>query len=200
MKKLLACILSSLSLTAFASEYNRSDYMPSGWDSYDGCITVRHQVLAKQSYIPVTWDETKCKVISGAWFDLYTGLWFTDPTKLDIDHVVPLKEAHESGASNWSNDTKRKFANWTTNPMNLVAVSLSANRSKGDKDPYEWMPSNPAIWPHYLTMWITIKSEWKLQYDEKEARVVNLLKQYMDYHRMFTVPTELLLINQGVSK
>nr|WP_165773442.1 HNH endonuclease family protein [Zooshikella ganghwensis] len=64
---------------------------------------------------------------------------FSNPSDLDIDHIVPLKEAFRSGASLWNATRKREFAN---DLENLLAVSNSANRQKGDKDPTHWTPEN----------------------------------------------------------
>ena len=75
------------------------------------------------------------EVDSGYWVCPYTGKVFTDPRKMDIDHMVPLKEAWVSGASEWSKEQRVAFANDLDYPDHLVATEASANRKKSAKDP-----------------------------------------------------------------
>ena len=71
------------------------------------CQNTRHEVLLEESLGPVTFKTSKnCRVVSGSWLGAYSGNVFTDASQLDIDHLVPLKEAHESGGYAW--DAYRK--------------------------------------------------------------------------------------------
>ena len=71
-----------------------------------------YEVLIAESISPVGFKTSKgCRVVSGSRDDPYSGRTITDATKLDIDHMVPLKEAHQSGAANWSRERKRAYAN-----------------------------------------------------------------------------------------
>jgi hypothetical protein len=104
-----------LVLTSIGAEtcvpYNRSDY-PHWIDEDRDCQNIRHEVLIAESLVPVQFmTESQCRVVSGKWIDPFTGQVFTDPSELDIDHVVPLKEAHESGAWQWDAEKRRRFAN-----------------------------------------------------------------------------------------
>ena len=74
-------------------------------------------------------------MVSGSWNDPYSGRTITDASKLDIDHMVPLKEAHESGAANWPRERERAYANDLDDPDTLIAVDRRLNRQKGAKDP-----------------------------------------------------------------
>ena len=74
------------------------------------------------------------------WHDPYTGRVFTDPSLLDVDHVVPLKEAFDSGAKEWSRDKMVRYFNDLEHKDHLIAVDRSANRSKGARDPARWLP------------------------------------------------------------
>ncbi len=58
----------------------------------------------------------------------------TDDSAIDIDHIVPLSEAWKSGASGWTTAKREQFAN-DLSIAQLIAVSASSNRSKGDSDP-----------------------------------------------------------------
>jgi hypothetical protein len=83
-----------------------------------------------------------CRVVSGSWFGKYSGDVFTDASKLDIDHLVPLKEAHESGGFAWDAARRRDYANDLSDPNTLIAVERGLNRQKGAKDPADWLPPN----------------------------------------------------------
>jgi 5-methylcytosine-specific restriction endonuclease McrA len=102
-------------------------------------------VLQAESLIAVAYSNG-CTVATGKWVDAYTGAVFTAASALDIDHVVPLENAWQSGASTWTPAQRLAYANNLDQPEALVAVSASANRSKGDRSPDEWTPPNHADW------------------------------------------------------
>lgn len=83
---------------------------------------------------------------------------------------MPLAEAWRSGAASWSTSTRQDFANDVTRPQ-LIAVSASSNRSKGDQDPSTWQPTRTAYRCTYSKMWIASKSYrgLRLQSTEKSA-------------------------------
>ena len=110
------------------------------------------------------------QVISGEWRDPYTGQMFTNPSLLDVDHVVPLKEAFHSGAKAWSRQKKILFANDLENKDHLIAVYRSANRSKGARDPARWLPSNQAYHREYVRIGRGIKKAWGLSMVSEEER------------------------------
>lgn len=108
--------------------------------------------------------EDECKIEEGRWRCVYTLEEFTDPSKLDIDHIIPLKNAWSSGADKWTDEQRRDFAN---DLANLLAVSASANRSKGAKGPDEWMP--PANSCAYVRSWVQLKDKYELMMTVAEA-------------------------------
>jgi hypothetical protein len=113
-------------------------------------------------------------VLAGSWVSLYDGLTTTAPGSFDIDHVVPLAEAWASGASTWSADERRDFANDLDDPQ-LVAVSAHTNRSKGDRDPAEWEPPDRTSWCWYATSWVTVKTRWHLSADPAEVAALRTM-------------------------
>lgn len=156
--------------TDFGKEYNREDW--GNWidEDKDG-LNTRDEVLAEESLIkPVISNN---KVIYGKWFDKYTGKYFTNPRDLDIDHLVPLKNAHISGASNWSKRKKNRYYNYLKYDNHLIAVSKSANRNKSDKSPVEWLPPNEEYQCEYVREWYKIKSDWGLTVEEGFDKVSN---------------------------
>ncbi|WP_212828019.1 HNH endonuclease family protein [Polymorphospora rubra] len=102
-----------------------------------------------------------CNVVGGSWSSVYDNRTIDDPSGVDIDHTVPLANAWRSGADEWEDDRRSEFANDLTRPQ-LLAVSASSNRSKGDQDPSQWKPTNQDAWCDYAIDWITVKSHWEL--------------------------------------
>ena len=121
-------------------EYNRSDWKH--WTDEDGdCQDARQEALIAESLVEVTFEsERKCRVAMGRWYGAFTGTFVEVPGDLDIDHLVPLKNAHESGGWTWSSAKKEEYANYLGDPDHLIAVTKGANRSKGAKGPDEWRP------------------------------------------------------------
>ena len=152
--------------------YDRDQF--GGWIDSDGdCQNTRNEVLIEESQVPVTFrTNQECYVTEGLWHDPYTGRTFTDPPMLDVDHVVPLYEAHLSGAQNWSREKKRRYANDLQDKDHLIAVERGANQSKGARDPANWLPPNEEYHKTYITNWLAIKKEWGLSMDAEEARVI----------------------------
>ena len=151
-------------------EYNREDW--GNWIDEDGDgLNTRHEVLAEESLIkPVISNN---KVVSGKWFDKYTGKYFTNPSDLDIDHLVPLKNAYISGASNWSKKKKSRYYNYLKYDNHLIAVSKSANRNKSDKSPVDWLPPNEEYQCEYVREWFKIKTAWGLAIEDGFDEVSN---------------------------
>lgn len=121
-----------------AAKYSR-DKFGHGWDDEDrDCQNTRQEVLISMSTNPVRFaDDRQCRVTFGRWISMYSGEVLFDASKVDIDHVVPLKWAWEHGAQSWSKAKREQFAN---DPINLVAVEASLNRQKGAKGLEEWLP------------------------------------------------------------
>lgn len=145
-------------------------------DADHDCQNTRQEVLIAESLEPVVFDEHHCKVKSGRWICPYTGHVFTDPKQLDIDHLVPLAEAHRTGAWAWDRAKKEHFANNLDDQDALVAVSAAANRAKGDNTPAQWMPTNVAFRCRYLTAWTRIKSTWSLRIEPAEQEAITSLR------------------------
>jgi hypothetical protein len=144
--------------------YSR-DKFPHWINQGNGCNT--RQIVLKRD---ADYYEGDCPVTSGKWYSYYDGVTLTDPSDLDIDHIVPLAEAWRSGANAWTQEKRQAFANDLDNPQ-LIAVSASSNRSKGDQDPSTWKPSRAGAHCAYAKWWIRVKYKWglTLQSSEKTA-------------------------------
>ena len=91
--------------------YDRDDWRH--WvDEDKDCQNTRHEALIEESLAKVSFKtDRKCQVATGEWPDPYTGETVTDATSLDIDHMIPLKNAHNSGGWAWDRSRKAAFAN-----------------------------------------------------------------------------------------
>lgn len=114
-----------------------------------------------------------CVLNGGSWRSAYDGVQTSNPSTFDIDHLVPLNEAWQSGANRWTTDTRQRFANDTTYGPSLIAVSATSNRSKGDSEPHQWMPPLPGYHCTYLTHWVGVKWRWQLSVDATERNFLS---------------------------
>ncbi len=184
----LALFWAVAAATAFAQEltiapvptdlprYDRAEFR--AWIDADGdCQDTRAEVLIDESLEPVAFRaDRQCTIATGRWIDPYTGNEYNNASQLDIDHLVPLSNAFRSGAWAWDGPQKREFGNYLADPWHLIAVSASANRSKGDSGPEEWRPTNQGYWCDYAHEWITVKQAWSLTATEAEwAALVDML-------------------------
>ena len=153
-----------------AEPYKRSLYIH--WSDLDrDCQNSRMETLIDKSLNPVTFKtDNKCLVLNGWWYGVYSGEFFSIAKHLDIDHIVPLKEAHISGAENWTKEQRKAFAN---DPENLLAVKASENRSKGAKDPASWLPSDEGYHCIYVAKWLAVKLKYDLEVDGAEQKTIN---------------------------
>ena len=147
---------------ASGGAYDRDLY--DHWIDADGdCQDTRQEVLISQGR-GIRLESNGCRVASGTWMGPYTDRRYSDPSDLHIDHVVPLAEAHRSGAAGWSAARKREFAN---DMDNLLAVEAGENMSKGADDPASWLPDSNRC--EYVSRWIRVKKQWGLSADRAEV-------------------------------
>ena len=143
-------------------EYDRSDWKH--WTDEDGdCQDARQEVLIEESLDPVTYEtDRECRVATGQWWAPHLGHHLGNPSHIDVDHHVPLKNAHLSGAWAWSPEMKEAYANYLGEENHLVAISSRHNRSKGARGPEAWAPPDNALWCDYALDWAVIKGKWNL--------------------------------------
>jgi hypothetical protein len=168
--------------------YNRSLFKHWIDADKDGCNT-RAEVLIEEAVVKPKIGP-KCKLTGGKWISAYDGKTITNASQLDVDHLVPLAEAWRSGAWKWTPAQRQAYANDLVNSEALIAVTLSTNRSKGDKDPSLWMPSIDQC--TYIQNWISIKNKYSLTADAKEAEKLNLVSAtcgFTDTTTLAPVPT-----------
>lgn len=159
-------------------KYNRVE-MFGGWvneNAPEDCLNTRAEVLMRDA---TSEDKIKfssqnpCQVYKGEWNDPYSGKTYKLAKAVQIDHVVPLKNAYKSGAHQWTKDRRCHYANYLKDNGHLLAVSGHENMSKGDAGPERYLPPNEEYVCEYLHNWLRIKATWSLGFSENEALAVS---------------------------
>lgn len=141
--------------------YERTQF-GNGWAVTDGCDT-REIILHRDLQNPVVGDG--CNVLSGTLNDPYTGKVINFKRGADtsadvqIDHVVALGDAWQTGAQQLSKDERTKLAN---DPLELLAVDGPANQQKSDGDAATWLPPNKSFRCQYVARQIAVKAKYHL--------------------------------------
>lgn len=147
--------------------YARSQF-GNGWESSTGCDT-RNRVLARDLTNVILLDD--CKVQTGTLLDPYTGnsIAFvrgeTTSDDVQIDHVVALSNAWQTGAQQLSYEVRAMFAN---DPLNLLAVDGPTNEKKSDSDAASWLPPNKTFRCSYVKRQIAVKVKYSLWVTQAE--------------------------------
>lgn len=137
----------------------------------DGCDT-REEVLIAEAEVKPT-IGSGCSLSGGRWYSYYDGKSQTNASALDIDHMVPLAEAWDSGARSWSSATRQAYANDLGDYRSLVGVTAAQNRAKGDQDIAQWLPPQQRC--RYLREWVAVKHRWRLSVDSAEKSAMSSL-------------------------
>lgn len=148
-----------------------------GWTLTGSCDT-RNIILNRDLTGVVVGGS--CKVMSGTLVDPYTGKTIqfvrgtTTSDDVQIDHVVALSNAWQTGAQQLDLATRERFAN---DPLELLAVDGDANQAKGDGDAATWLPSNKAFRCQYVARQIAVKAKYNLWVTQPEK---NAMLQVLD--------------------
>ena len=172
--------------------------MPRGWEWTDrpGC-NVREVVLIAEAR-SISEVDQDCRPLDGVWVSWYDGERFDDASDLDIDHMVPLAEAHDSGSARWTAERKSAYANDLELAAALTAVSASSNRRKSADDPAEWKPPLRSAWCQYALDWIAVKVKWSLSADQREVDALRVMLGTCpdDYERPVEHPDRMPMVVQ----
>lgn len=166
--------------------YSR-DLFGGDWTDVDGngCDT-RADILRRDLVERVM--SSRCSVLSGVLYpDPFTGAPLTyvrGRSVVDIDHVVALGNAWATGAQGIGPTARIQFAN---DPLNLLAVSASANRQKQDGDAATWLPSNKAFRCAYVARQVAVKAKYRLWVTSAEKEAIRRVLQACPRQR---IPTD----------
>jgi hypothetical protein len=155
--------------------YNRKRHFGTWTDDPqdNDCFNTRAEVLIRESHRKVSYSpKNPCIVDRGLWKDPYTGNLFESSRQIQIDHIVPLKNAYISGAWKWTPAKRCTYANFMANSYHLLAVSGSENSKKGDRGPDQYMPPEESFACEYLEDWLKVKMIWGLIMLPEEVQAV----------------------------
>lgn len=166
-------ILATLDSLTVEEPNEKADYSRASWKHWTGrpCNTRQNVLISQGSNVEV---GDRCKILSGSWYDPYSGKEEKDARKLDIDHVVPLRYANTHGGWQWDKERKEQFAN---DPSHLLAVSAKENRSKGADGPGKYMPPNKAYRCDYSEIWVKTLKKYDLSLSAKDKNVLETTLQ-----------------------
>ena len=135
--------------------YDR-DAFNEGQDLDQDCLRTRPEILLEEGQDV---ELAECDVISGVWDDPFSGRTITDPAELQVDHVVSLNDAWDSGAWAFTPEQLTEFSN---SPANLNAIHGPENERKANLGPSGYSPSNAEQTCAYLTQYASVKIDWGL--------------------------------------
>jgi hypothetical protein len=143
----------------------------------NGCDT-RNDIL-KRDLTKVSFKSgtNNCKVISGSLLDPYSNKLISfdlskSASNIDIDHIVALSNAWQTGAFQITPTQRTNFAN---DPLNLLAVDAKLNRQKGDGDAATWLPPYKSYRCTYVARQVMIKVKYKLWVTPPEKAAISKL-------------------------
>lgn len=135
------------------------------WSTIEGNCNAREMVLLRDGDgVEV---GTDCYPTSGSWTSPYDGDTWTEPSDVDIDHMIPLAAAWRTGAASWSTEQREAFANDLSSPQ-LWAVTDNVNQSKGDQTPDTWKPPLQSHWCEYARAFTHVKFIYGLTVNSAE--------------------------------
>ena len=159
--------------------YARTAQFGAAWLDVDhnGCDT-RNDILARD-LTAVTKSGT-CRVMTGELASPYVSQTIsfvrgnTTSAYVQIDHVVSLGDAWQTGAQQLSQAQRVSLAN---DPLNLLAVDAKSNAQKGAGDAATWLPATKSFRCSYVTRQVSVKATYGLWVTQAEhdaiARVLD---------------------------
>lgn len=173
-------VLSKLDVRPSAPKagYTRKQFSD-GWAKVDEC-TVRDKILARDMTAVRYRSQSDCTVMLGRLDDPYTGKTIhfvrgaTTSAAVQIDHVVAISDAWQTGAQQLSKDQRQQLYN---DSLELLAVDGPSNEQKGDGDAGAWLPPNVAYDCRYVARQIAVKSKYHLWTTAPEHKAMKKVLQ-----------------------
>lgn len=145
------------------------------------CLNIRGLVLQRDAKGDLRYADNKhCRIIGAHWVDPYTNKHLYSADEIQIDHMVPLKNAYISGAWEWDYAKRCAYANFMGNEFHLLPVLGYENSRKGDRSPESYLPPTKEYVCQYIVNWLKIKMIWKLKLGKQEALGIESLVQKYD--------------------
>jgi hypothetical protein len=148
--------------------YARSQFPHWSDPDRNGCDARNDTLKRDLTNITYKVGTRDCKVIAGQLLDPFSGKVITFSTTkvvIDIDHVVALSNAWQTGAAYFDKNKRTQIAN---DPLNLLAVDSKLNRQKGDGDAATWLPPSKAFRCEYVARQVAVKAKYGLWVTQPE--------------------------------
>ena len=153
--------------------YARSQFPHWSDPDRNGCDARNDTLKRDLTNITYKVGTRECKVIAGQLLDPFSGKVITfSATKvvIDIDHVVALSNAWQTGAAYFDKNKRSQIAN---DPLNLLAVDSKLNRQKGDGDAATWLPPSKAFRCEYVARQVAVKAKYGLWVTQPEKVAID---------------------------
>lgn len=153
--------------------YARSQFPHWSDPDRNGCDARNDTLKRDLTNISYKAGTRDCKVIAGQLLDPFSGKVITfSATKMviDIDHVVALSNAWQTGAAYFDKNKRSQIAN---DPLNLLAVDSKLNRQKGDGDAATWLPPSKAFRCEYVARQVAVKAKYGLWVTQPEKVAID---------------------------
>ena len=173
-------VLNSLEVKGRAAKtgYARSQFPHWSDPDRNGCDARNDTLKRDLTQISFKTGTRDCKVLTGQLLDPFSGKVITfssTKSNIDIDHVVALSNAWQTGAAYFDKTKRQQIAN---DPLNLLAVDFSLNRQKGDGDAATWLPPLKSYRCDYVARQIAVKAKYGLWVTQPEkGAIIKLLEK-----------------------
>lgn len=166
------------------------------------CLNIRGLVLQRDAQGDLSYSDTKhCRITGAHWVDPYTNKHLYSANDIQIDHMVPLKNAYISGAWEWDYAKRCAYTNFMGNEFHLLPVLGYENSRKGDRSPDSYLPPSKEYVCQYIVNWLKIKMIWKLKLGKQEAlSIENLVQKYNCNTHTFEISKSSLMDQRFKSK
>ncbi len=156
--------LNSLQVKGRAAKtgYSRSQFPHWSDPDRNGCDARNDTLKRDLTNITYKVGTRDCKVMAGQLLDPFSGqalIFTSEKSTVDIDHVVALSNAWQTGAAYFDKTKRSQIAN---DPLNLLAVDAKLNRQKGDADAATWLPPAKSYRCEYVARQIAVKIKYSL--------------------------------------
>ena len=172
-------VLNSLEVKGRAAKtgYTRSQFPHWSDPDRNGCDARNDTLKRDLTQISFKTGTRDCKVLTGQLLDPFSGKVITfssTKSNIDIDHVVALSNAWQTGAAYFDKTKRAAIAN---DPLNLIAVDAKLNRQKGDGDAATWLPPLKSYRCDYVARQIAVKAKYGLWVTQPEkGAIIKLLE------------------------
>jgi len=173
-------VLNSLEVKGRAAKtgYARSQFPHWSDPDRNGCDARNDTLKRDLTQIIFKSGTRDCKVLTGQLLDPFSDKiisFSSAKSMIDIDHVVALSNAWQTGAAYFDKTKRAAIAN---DPLNLIAVDAKLNRQKGDGDAATWLPPLKSYRCDYVARQIAVKAKYGLWVTQPEkGAIIKLLEK-----------------------